>query len=93
MTAVVNVVPRQRPLRAMRVLIGTTTRDEIHAFCPKANVGYANNDPTDLRWVIVPHNGGLRDEMSSDGDWIIEVAVGHWIIRSDAEFNRDYVIA
>ena len=66
---------------------------EILKFCPKANVGYANNNIKDIRWVLVPHNGTLIDEMQHDGDWIIEVATGHWVIKSDTEFHREYVIA
>lgn len=93
MSAVVKVVPRRREVQAMRVLLGITTKDEILKFCPKANVGYANNNIKDIRWVLVPHNGTLIDEMQHDGDWIIEVATGHWVIKSDTEFHREYVIA
>jgi hypothetical protein len=93
MSAVITVVPRTRPVTALRVLLGTTSKDEIQAFCPKANVGYAAGDPLDIRWVFVPHTGSLRDEMRNDGDWIVQRAPGQYFILTDTEFHREYVIA
>lgn len=93
MTAVIKLLPRQRPLRAMRVMLGTTTKDDILGFCPRANVGHAGDDRKDIRWVAVPHNGDLWDRMGCDGDWIVEKAPGQFFIYSDTDLHREFVIA
>lgn len=98
---VVNIQPRTRPLSAMRVLLHVTTRPQILAFCPRANVGVSTqlrngvwvDDNRDIRWVAVPHNGDLWDNLNNDGDWIVKVAEENWIIVSDTDFHREYVIA
>jgi len=98
---VVNIQPRTRPLTAMRVLLHVTTRPQIMAFCPRANVGVSTrlqdgvwvDDNLDIRWVAVPHNGDLWDRLENDGDWIVKVAEDNWIIVSDTDFHREYVIA
>lgn len=101
-SAVIKIAPRFRPLTAMRVLIGTTTRGEILVFCPRARVGVGSsvgateemdNTSTDIRWVQVPHNGNLWDVMTNDGDWIVQKAPGHFFILTDTDFHREYVIA
>lgn len=93
MSNVGRYYPRQRSVTAMRVLIGVTGKDEILAFCPGANIGTGETDQRDIRWVQVPHNGSLIDEVKNDGDWIVQVAPGHWVVKSDEDFNREFVMA
>lgn len=99
MSTVIKAIPRGKEVTALRVLLGTTTRGEIKAFCPSANVGYVAHKgvdidaETDIRWVVVPHNGSLTDELSNDGDWIVQRSPGHFFILTDTEFHREYVMA
>jgi hypothetical protein len=100
-TRVIDIVPRQRPLKAMRVLLGATTKTDILTFCPRANVGVSTkldaggflDNERDIRWVMVPHNGELWDRLNNDGDWIVEKAPGHFFIYSDTDLHREYVMA
>lgn len=100
-TDVINLVPRQRPVKAMRVILGITTKADITAFCPRANVGvrvyFHNGEMVEkekqITWVAVPHNGDLWDKMGNDGDWIVEKAPGHFFIYSDAALHAEFVIA
>jgi hypothetical protein len=85
------------PTRAMRIVLGLTTKDEILAFCPRANVGVSAVDGVenqkDIRWVTVPHLHIKVDEMQNDGDWIVQKAPDQFYILSDEAFHREYVIA
>jgi hypothetical protein len=97
---VISAVPRQQPVTAMRVLMGITTKAEILRFCPRANVGVGvasatQNDlySTDIRWVLVPHNGEIWEALNSDGGWNVQKALGHFFIYTDTEFHREYVMA
>lgn len=99
MSTVITVHPRTRPARAMRYLHGTTTKQEVKDFCPRANVGvgtqvvggeYVDNE-TDIRWLAVPHNGEIWDRVENDGDWIVEKSPGHFFVYSDKEFNEEFI--
>jgi hypothetical protein len=85
-------------MRAMRYLHGVTTKRAIKEFCPAANVGvgtqvirgeYVDNE-RDIRWITVPHNGSLWQQVENDGDWIVEKSPGHFFVYTDADFNEEF---
>lgn len=68
----------------MQVLPGRTTKADILAVCPHANVGVpalpgGADDPSssDLRWVVIP---------TADGP--VEAGTGDWIVRAAAAEHR-----
>lgn len=84
---------RELEADALRVVVGTTTKADILALCPTANVGIggAVDDPTstDLRWVLVTTSTGPVPVL--DGDWIVAVAGGFDVLpnaRFHARFTR-----
>lgn len=79
--------PRQVPVHAMRFVLGVTTKAEILAFCPGANVGAPLEEERDIRWVLLPTAG---HEHIVDGDWIVRLDDGAWEVMSDDEFTRRY---
>lgn len=92
MTEIRKYNTRAAQVSAMRILIGTTSRPEIIAFAPEANVGVLSTDmtQTDIRWVQVPGEGNSQ-EMRNDGDWLVKTERGYYLILSDREFNERYV--
>lgn len=93
MTKVLTFTPRHQYVRAMRIILGETTRPQIRELCPLANVGvlYENNLPieTDIRWAHLPDGS----ELSQDGDWLVEVAPGKFAFISDSDFHKQYEAA
>jgi hypothetical protein len=81
---------KARPLivEAMQVNIGTTTRQQIKAFCPHANVGAT--DEVDVRWCYIVRKDGVSVEVRNSGDWIVK-SYGDYRILTDEEFNERYV--
>lgn len=72
-------------IEAMQFRLGETTKGEIVAFCPDANIGVPidENDPesermdsTDIRWVALATLEGTMTV--SDGDWIIKGIQGEF---------------
>lgn len=98
MTRVLDFRPRNARVRAMRIIIGETTRKQILDFAPQANVGVPmsfavdeNVDYTDIRWLVV--SNGLNHEpaeMRQNGDWLVQLASGRYEMLSDAEFHAEY---
>lgn len=88
---VYNSKPQQ--VRAMRIILGATTRTEIRQFCPSANVGVLVTDGVeqekDIRWVYLPREI-TRQELVDDGDWLVELPDGVYAFFSDYEFNLIY---
>ena len=80
----------------MRIILGTTTRSEILAFCPTANVGIPwtadlkPGDEKDIRWAAVPSPTGPASEMLTDGDWLVELPDGGFSFMDDASFHARY---
>lgn len=71
---------RARPIEvdAVQILLGKTTKADILAVCPRANVGVPalpsggdNPSSTDLRWVVIPTASGPTE--AGHGDWIVRV--------------------
>ena len=79
--------PRQVPVHAMKFTLGVTTKSEILAFCPGANVGAPLEEERDIRWILLPT--AVR-EYVVDGDWIVRLDDGAWKVMSDDEFTRRY---
>lgn len=98
MTKVLTFKPRQQEVRAMRIILGETTRTQILQFCPAADVGVLYKDgvdhETDIRWAYVPYLGDHRvHEMSEDGEWLVKQSDGSFEFLSDAEFHARYEAA
>lgn len=74
---------------AIRIVLGRTTKSDILSVCPTANVGAAEGDDTDLRWIIVDHLDYYAE--AHEGEWIIRYDVdgtsAYWV-TSDAVFSR-----
>lgn len=95
MTRVLDFRPRNARVRAMRIIIGETTKPQILDFAPEANVGVSVRNgidkETDIRWVVV--SNGLDSEpaeMQENGDWLVRLGSGRYEFRSDAEFHAEY---
>lgn len=76
---------------AVRVVLGVTTKADVLALCPSANVGVGgctdNPDSTDLRWAIVATSTGPVPVL--DGDWIVALSTGFEVL-SDARFRARF---
>ena len=76
---------------AVRVVLGVTTKADILALCPSANVGVGgctdNPDSADLRWVIVATSTGPVPAL--DGDWIVALSAGFEVL-SNARFRARF---
>lgn len=96
MTKILTFKHRQPGVRAMRIILGETTKTQIMDFCPRANVGilYQGRTPieTDIRWIYIP-NGSDAAELSEDGEWLVEHPGGTYEFLSDAEFHAEYEAA
>lgn len=94
MTKVLTFKPRQQEIRAMRIILGTTTQSEILEFCPTANVGtlYQNGkfQETDIRWLVLSDGSA---QMQEDGDWLLQLPDGSFSIMDDAVFHAWYEAA
>jgi hypothetical protein len=91
-------VTRPEKVRAMQFHQGVTTKSQIRAFCPHANIGIRydrNQQPVedDVRWVYVAPVAGEdvgRREVQFDGDWLVQRTDGLFFVLEDQEFNRRY---
>ena len=76
---------------ALHVVLGVTTKADILALCPSANVGVGgctdDLDSTDLRWVIVATSTGPVPVL--DGDWIVALSPGFEVL-SNARFRERF---
>ena len=92
MAAVQTYQARPVRVQALQIVLGDTTRTEILALCPAANVGVlcadGKDDEKDIRWVVVP--GG---EMTADGDWLVAFPDGTFDIIADDQFRAAYEIS
>lgn len=97
MTRVLDFRPRNTKVRAMRIILGVTTRSQVEEFCPTASIGCRWNpdldmeDEKDIRWVVA--SNGLDSEpaeMEQDGDWLVRLGSGRYEFRSDVEFHAEY---
>lgn len=100
MTKVLTFKPRDAEVRAMRIIIGETTRSQIEEFCPTANIGCRWNpdldmqDEKDIRWVVA--SNGINNEpaeMQENGDWLVQLGSGQYEMLPDAEFHAKYEAA
>lgn len=66
-------VPRGRAVEALQFVRGVTTRADILAFAPDANVGLPDDDATgtDIRWVVVPLEGDVYHALQP-GEFIVK---------------------
>lgn len=84
---------RARPTEvdALRIVLGVTTKADILALCPDANVGvpghFDNHATTDLRWVVIFTSGGSVE--AHDGDWIVSGPGGYEVL-SDAQLRARF---
>lgn len=73
---------------ALQIVLGVTTKSDILALCPTANVGVpetANStDERDLRWIVVETSGDLVEV--NHGDWIVAIDGGFEVL-SDRRFR------
>lgn len=84
---------RPREVRALRIKLGYTSRTDILALCPDANIGVSQRpdgtlEEKDIRWVVLPSGEAMED----DGDWVVWVSDSErgWRIISDEEFRTEY---
>lgn len=94
MTRVLDFRPRNAKVRAMRIILGVTTRTQILEFCPSANVGCGAEggvaDEKDIRWVSINNGPGIPANMDEDGDWLVLHSSGRYEFLSDTEFHAEY---
>lgn len=94
MTRVLDFRIRNAKVRAMRIILGETTRTQIHEFCPTANVGCGTQggtvDEKDIRWVYVSNGVRGSGELGEDGEWLVQLPTGRFEFISDAEFHAEY---
>lgn len=86
---------RKKPVvvEGLRFLAGITTKSEILAFCPIANVGAPEEDEGDIRWIVIPTLEGNMDV--GPGWWILKGIKGefypcrHDILLGSYDFEED----
>lgn len=83
---------RPATVEAIQFRLGTSTKAEMLAFCPEANIGVPwldddNDDTTDIRWFIVPCRGSGEVRPN---DWILRASDGVYTVLRDDHFNRLY---
>lgn len=81
---------RSADVEAMRFILGVTTRSELKGFVPGANVGFAPNDETDIRWVCLFSAPEGQRDIENDGDWIVNPPDGPAFILTDKQFHERY---
>lgn len=85
---------RNPKVRAMRIILGETTRTQILEFCPHADVGVRYRDGVadekDIRWLYVTDDEGDTEELSADGEWLIQLPTGRFEFLSDTELHLQY---
>lgn len=81
---------RKKPvvIEAVQFVLGTSTKTEMLAFCPTANIGAPDNNDTDIRWFEIPTLEG--DMYVSDGDWVIRGVAGEFYPCRDDIFRQTY---
>lgn len=94
MSRVLDFRIRNPKVRAMRIILGETTRTQIHEFCPHADIGvrYQNGtaDEKDIRWVYVADQEGDVEELSADGEWLVQLPTGRFEFLPDAKLHLRY---
>lgn len=94
-------VKRYRPLNvvveALRIVEGETTKGDILAFCPDANVGatVTEDDPsglasTDLYWIELPPDDDGTSWCAREGDYVVKGVTGHFFVRPERSFAEAY---
>lgn len=87
---------RKKPvvIDAMEFELGVTTKGEILAFCPVANIGVrllpdqSVDDSADIHWFVIPTLEG--DHNVSDGDYIIRGVKGEFYPCKPDIFEATY---
>ncbi len=83
--------PVNNKVKALQIVLGTTTKREILDFCPGANVGTPGAteeeslDSADLRWLYL--SNGLEEVY--DSDYIVKDSDGFYV-RPAVEFEKTY---
>ena len=72
---------------ALQLRVGETTKEDIQAFCPIANVGAWEDDSKRLAWVHV------NKIFVQDRDWIVKLTHEEWIVMSPAVFSILFIPA
>lgn len=80
---------RKRPVtvEAEQFVLGKSTKSEMLAFCPIAQIG-ASHDETDIRWFLIPTLEG--DMEVRDGDFIIKGIEGEFYPCKPGIFHATY---
>ena len=75
---------------ALRVVLGVTSKDDILALCPSANVGVPvvghGEDKRDLRWIFI--DTGAGPVPAGHGDWIVSTPAGFEVLTDDRFRSR-----
>lgn len=97
MSRVLDFRIRNPKVRAMRIILGETTRTQILEFCPTANVGCGTRDGSsddinekDIRWVYVSDDVNGSGELGEDGEWLVQLPTFQFEFLSDTEFHLRY---
>ena len=76
-------------VEALHIVERETSKADILAFCPEANIGTPYGDDYDLRWIVVP-TGENSSAHLAYGDVIVRYPDGHYRDYTLEEFERNY---
>ena len=81
---------RKKPVEvlALKFEVGRTSKGDILAFCPEANVGTPPRAPFDIRWIVIETLEGAMEV--SDGDFIIRGITGEFYPCKPDVFEMTY---
>jgi hypothetical protein len=81
---------RKRPvvIKAKQFILGVTSKADMLAFCPVANIGAPIEDDTDIRWFVIPTLEGNHN--AKDRDYIIEGVRGEFYPCDEEIFLETY---
>ncbi|WP_043654583.1 hypothetical protein [Nocardia thailandica] len=78
---------RPATVEAIHFRLGTSTKADLLAFCPDANIGAPNEDDTDIRWFIIGGPGGGEVQPNN---WILRTPNGTTTVLREDVFARLY---
>lgn len=81
---------RKKPVEiaAKQFILGTSTKAEMLAFCPVANIGAHTDNDKDIRWFVIPTLEG--DMEVRHLDYVIEGVEGEFYPCKPAIFEKTY---
>lgn len=89
MSKIKTYTRKPEQVEALQFILDETTKAEILAFCPGANVGLPEGDAagTDIRWLIIPSADCAN---VPPGFFIVKDGFGNFESVHDEDFSLDF---